>query len=159
ADTEKTQAAAASTKASNQWAYYQAKKLRQHFYDVSGEMLKANARDGSADAKVAEWKALSARYAKDTEEIKEKAEGYEQEEKACDRRAEMHDAKADKKVEEAEELAKHSEHMHHKSDRYDLAEMSVELGLVVCSVAILVRRRQFWYGGMGLAVVGMILAI
>jgi hypothetical protein len=159
ADTAKTQAAAASTKESNQWAYYQAKKLRQHYYEVSGELLKANARDGSADAKVAEWKALSARYVKDTDEIKEKAEGYAREEKACDRRAEMHDARADEMVEKAEKLAHQSEHLHHKGTLYDLSEMGVELALVVCSVAILVKRREFWYGGLALGGVGVLVAL
>jgi hypothetical protein len=162
ADTEKTQASAASTKESNQWAYYQAKKLREHFYEVSGDMLRAQTNRRwwqGHSSKALAWKALSARYAKDTDEIRDKAESYAREEKACHQRAEKYDEEAEKKLEKAEKLDEKSEHMHHKGTLYDLGEMGVELALVVCSVAILTKRKEFWYGGIALGAVGAIISL
>jgi hypothetical protein len=163
---ERTMAASASVNASNQWAYFQAKKLRQHYYEVSSELLKASAKDGAGTEKADEWKKSAAKYAQECDEIMSKAKFHEGEEKAAKAKAEHHEKEAnektheaDKVAEEALELEHKSVHAHHKGDRYDLGEMGVELGLVVCSVAILVRRTAFWYGGMALGGVGALITL
>jgi hypothetical protein len=58
----------------------------------------------------------------------------------------------------AEEHKKLSEHIHHIGDRYDLGELGVEIGLVLCSIAVLTKRAGFWYAGMGAAGLGAVLA-
>ena len=47
--------------------------------------------------------------------------------------------------------------MHHLGDRYDMAELGVEIGLVLCSLAVLTKRRGFWYAGMLCGAVGVVL--
>src|SRR5262249_6943668 len=57
--------------------------------------------------------------------------------------------KAREYTDEAEKYQKASVHMHHLRDRYDIAELGVEMGLVVCSLAGLNQRRGFLCGGAG----------
>jgi hypothetical protein len=170
---EKTQVAVASTEASNKWAYSQAKKLRQHYYEVSGDLLLAMSKDGVAGDKAATWKAAADKYAKEATDIQTEARALKATRKGFYDRAEANDKAADRKTDQAEEKskeadheeaeAKHLEHesahAHHKGALYDLGEMSVELALVVCSVAILVKRKEFWYGGLALGGVGLLVAL
>src|SRR5947209_13074464 len=99
-----------TTEAANQWAYYQAKKNRSYLYEVSRTqlpVLAANSETSTkAQALVAEWDRKLAKWEKDTEEIKEKAEHFEKE----------------------------AETAHHRSDYFDGGELGVELSLVLCSV-------------------------
>src|SRR5438105_3922650 len=37
-----------------------------------------------------------------------------------------------------------SHEVHARSDRFDLAELGVEIGLVLCSIAMLAKRKAFW---------------
>ena len=46
----------------------------------------------------------------------------------------------------------------HRADRFDLGELGVELGLVLCSVAILTKRSLFWLIGMNATLVGVAVA-
>jgi hypothetical protein len=152
ADTLHTKAVAASTEASNKWAYSQAKKLRQHYYEVSADLVQATSKDGAGNGKVPAWKDNVDKYAKEAAELQKEARELEAQKMELQ-------AKGDEVGTEALELEHKSVHAHHKGDRYDLGEMGVELGLVVCSVAILVKRTAFWYGGMVLGGVGAILAL
>jgi hypothetical protein len=45
-----------------------------------------------------------------------------------------------------------------RADRYDLAEVFLEVGLVVTSITLLSRRRIFWHVGIVLTVVGVVVA-
>ena len=157
---EKTQASNASTKASNQWAYYQAKKLRQHFYETQSDVLAVVGKaDGQADTKIKEFKANAQRYKEDSDKIQAEARAFEAQEKKHLEHAEHLEHEAEQMEKEAEHREKESEHAHHRSDFYDLGEMGVELALVVCSVAILTKRRGFWYAGIGLGAVGALIGI
>jgi hypothetical protein len=170
AGVEKTQAAAASTKASNRWAFYQAKKLRQHFYEAIGQLARLVLQGGGSSSSgfydtivhmvlLADWKRTAERYAAETEEIKHQAEEFERQEKEFHEAAEKKDSEAEAKTQKSETVEKESEKVHHRTDRYDLGEMAVELGLVLCSVAILIKRNGFWYAGMASAGLGAVLAI
>jgi len=46
-----------------------------------------------------------------------------------------------------------------RADRFDLAEVFLEIALVITSITLLSGRRTFWYAGMVLAVVGVATAI
>jgi hypothetical protein len=157
AGVEKTEAAAASTNAANKWAHFQAKKLREHFYETQSEMLLATGKQDDATInRVKEWKANAARYKSETEPLSKEAKEYEKEEKEHRVKAKELEHEAEEKAHEAEHLEKESEHAHHQSDRYDLGEMGVELALVLCSIAILTKWPAFWYGGIALGAVGAI---
>ncbi len=120
-------------KASDQWAYYQAKNIREHedvlFADMAGVMA---SNDAGAAAKVREKYGQEAeRYKHDKEEIKEKAGELDREVATETRRA----------------------------DRYDLAEVFLEIGLVITSITLLSGKRIFWYLGIVLTVVGLVIAV
>ncbi len=61
----------------------------------------------------------------------------------------------------AEELTEESDHMrgkaeaaHHQADYLDSGHLGLELGLVLCSIAVLTKRNAFWYSGTVIAIVG-----
>jgi len=129
------------TQASDQWAYYQAKKDREYNYDVSAEILKAIA-DKSDNSKallskVEEWTGKVQRYEKETADIEKTAKEL---------------------THQAEHRQTESEHAHHRADRYDLGELGIELALVLCSLAVLTKRPRFWHVGIGFGVLGAIVA-
>jgi FtsZ-binding cell division protein ZapB len=130
------------TQASNQWAYFQAKKNREYFYDVSGVILEPIAlkaeNSNALLAKVEEWKSTVQRYKKEAAEIQ---------------------SQADALTKRGEALREESEHAHHRADRFDLGELGVELALVLCSLAVLTKRGQFWYAGIASGIVGAAVAV
>ena len=44
-------------------------------------------------------------------------------------------------------------------DRYDASEVILEIGLIICSLTLLTRRKLFWYAGIGLGVAGLAVMI
>jgi hypothetical protein len=126
------------TQASDQWAYYQAKKNREYLYDASGIILKTVA------TKAEDSKALLVT----AQEWKDKAQKYEQEAAGIE-------ADARKFTDQAKELQKESEHAHHRADRYDLGELGIELSLVLCSLAVLTKRPRFWHVGIVIGILGV----
>jgi hypothetical protein len=124
------------TKASDEWNLFQAKKLRQHLYESQAELLGALGKGDDGHKK--DWLDRAARYQEDGE-------------KAA--------AEARQSEEQAKEFQLESEHTHHRSDRYDLGEMGVEMALVLCSVAILAKRTAFWYGGIIVGLLGVAAAV
>jgi len=114
-------------KSSDQWAYYQAKNIRQH----EDELFVAGNNAGVV-AEVREKYAQEAeRYKKEKDEIQEEARKLERE-VAVERK---------------------------RADRYDLAEVFLEIGLVITSITLLSGRRIFWHSGMVLSVVGVGVAV
>jgi hypothetical protein len=126
------------TQASDQWAYYQAKKNREYLYDVAGIILKTIA------TKAEDSKVLLAT----AQEWKDKAQKYEQEAAGIE-------ADARKFTDQANELQKEGEHAHHRADRYDLGELGIELSLVLCSLAVLTKRPRFWHVGIVIGILGV----
>jgi len=116
----------------NRWAYYQAKNIRRHTYELFLDLLAvSNVRDEQAAAKVHD------KYAKEVGR-------YEDEQKEIEAEA--------RKLEAETRLARH------RADRFDLGEVFLEIALVVSSITLLTRRRPFWYLGIGLTLVGLVVA-
>jgi hypothetical protein len=46
-----------------------------------------------------------------------------------------------------------------RADHYDLAEVFLEIGLVITSITLLSGKRIFWYVGIALTVVGLVVAV
>jgi hypothetical protein len=113
--------------ASDQWAYYQAKNIRQH----EDELFVAMNNAGTAADVREKYVQEAERYKKDKDEIQEKARDLEKE-VAQERR---------------------------RADRYDLAEVFLEIGLVITSITLLSGRRIFWHLGIVLDVVGVVVAV
>ena len=46
-----------------------------------------------------------------------------------------------------------------RADRYDLAEVFLEIGLVITSITLLSGKQIFWHLGIVLGVVGVVMAV
>jgi|SRR5579863_432065 uncharacterized protein DUF4337 len=129
---EHTTAVIERTKSNDQWAYYQAKKIREHMSEVGNELVAALATD-TARAQAASEKlgALATRYKAEAEEIQKHAQEFD----ATTERSER------------------------KALRFDLGEGFLELGLVLSSLYFLGRQRLFpLWGGLS-AVLGLVVAL
>ena len=119
-------------KSSDQWAFYQAKNIRRHTDELFVDLTSVEATtDAAALAKLREkYSGEASRYKDEQKDIEEKA-----------------------KEMEAEVATKQNE-----ADRFDLAEVFLEVGLVITSITLLSGRRLFWFLGIGLGVVGIVVA-
>jgi hypothetical protein len=112
------QAILAQTKATDQWAYYQAKSTKAHVYEVGSEIVSTLASTSEqARPSREKFQAQSKRYDREKEEIKREAEALEAESRG--------------------EFRKHQ--------RFALAIAFFQVGIVLSSVSILVRFRPLYY--------------
>lgn len=120
-------------KASDQWAFYQAKNIRRHTDELFTDLTSIQATtDAAALAKLRDkYSSEAARYKDDQKEIEDKARELE-----------------------AEVATERS-----RADRFDLAEVFLEIGLVITSITLLSGRRIFWYLGILFGVLGMVVAM
>ncbi len=120
------------TQATDQWAYYQAKNIRRSNVQTAADLLSALApQDKEKAAALREkYQKEVERYEADKEDISEKAKELEKERDLVSRRA----------------------------DRFDGGEGLLEVGLVICSITLLTKRRGFWFGGVFIALAGVTFA-
>jgi hypothetical protein len=137
------------TQASDKWAEFQANNIRRHEYEADARLIdvvaKAPGKEEQAAQTRDDWKKKVADYegGKDGEK-KGKLDGLQAEARGLEAQA------AEKR---------HASHFSHaRGTRFDLGELSVELGLVLCSIAILTKRRDFWFAGIAAAVIGALVA-
>jgi len=128
---EHTEAVVHKTEANDQWAYYQAKKIREHTDEVGIAVINALAADATRAGTVSKLQQEQNKYAADSAEIQKVAE---------DRDAE-------------------SRHSERRALRFDLGEGLLELGLVMSSLYFLSRRRFFVGLGSVAAIIGTVLGI
>jgi hypothetical protein len=136
-----TLAAVYKSEATDEWNYYQAKNIRSHAYRTSGEFSSFVTKEGGSETR---RKAAAERWQKQVDK-------YEQELPEQKKRAEELDAKSVAAV-------KQSEHVHHQADRFDVGELAVELALILSSIAVLTKRRPYWYAGIAFACAGSAVA-
>jgi Domain of unknown function (DUF4337) len=119
-------------KASDQWNYYQAKDIRLHEMEAVADMVGTLAPLEKERATTVQAKYLKEvdRYRTDKEKIQEEAKGLEAERDVISRRA----------------------------DRFDGGEALVAVGLVICSLTLLTKKRFFWFTGILFGVAGVVTA-
>jgi hypothetical protein len=128
---EHTAAVIHRTEANDQWAYYQAKKTREHISGVGRELALALADATRAAPALQKFEADRAKYQADAESIKRMAEAKDQA----------------------------TEHNEARALRFDLGEGFLELGLVLTSLYFLGRQSLFpWAGGIA-ALLGLATAL
>jgi len=120
-------------RATDQWAYYQAKNIRRHTDEIFADLSSVIATKDAAQA------------SKLGEKYSSEAQRYRDEQKDVDA--------------EAHRLEQETEHERRRADRYDLAEVFLEMGLVITSITLLSRRRAFWSVGCVLGAIGVALAV
>ena len=121
------------SQASDQWAYYQAKNIRLH------EM------QGIAD----ELGALAPQDKEKTAAVRDK---YMKE-------VERYESDKDDIGDKAKELEKERDLISRRADRFDGGEALLEVGLVICSITLLTKRRAFWLAGMFVGALGVAMAL
>jgi len=119
-------------RSSDQWAFYQAKNIRRHtdelFTDLTGVQATT---DAGALAKLREkYSSEAARYKSEQKDVEDKAR----------------------------ELEAEVAHERNRADRFDLAEVFLEVGLVITSITLLSGRRIFWGLGVLMGTAGIALA-
>jgi hypothetical protein len=139
---EQIRADTSHTEESDSWNRYQAQRLRAHIYNA--EVINRGGKDSDENSEESLVAPKEEKLRKVYEDKRSKAEGKAKEEKKY----------AEEKKKEAEKHNDDAEHAHHRANYLDAAELFVEIGLVLCSVAILMTRTAFWYGGMVVSAVG-----
>jgi hypothetical protein len=127
-----TEAVLMQGKATDTWNEYQAKKIRMESLEVViDQMALQPTVDAKASAaKLVEYKAHIAKWTGDLKEGQDTAKEYE----------------AEVKVAEA------------KAVRFDLGEALLQIAVVLSSITLFTRRRSFFFGGLALGVVGVVVA-
>lgn len=117
------------TKATDQWAYYQAKEIRRRSYEVLLDQLTVfSLQNTDAVDK------LKDKYSRELDR-------YRQDQK--DIESEARKAEADVAVQER------------RANRFDLGEVMLEAALVISSITLLTRKRIYWAAGLVLGVLGL----
>lgn len=119
-------------RASDQWAYYQAKNIRQHVDQLFTDLTSVEANTTSPTIG-----RLRDQYAQEVSRYK----------------SEQNEVQA-----KANELEAEVATQRNRADRYDLAEVFLEIGLVITSITLLSGRRVYWAAGMLFAMAGVITA-
>jgi hypothetical protein len=119
-------------KTTDQWAYYQAKNLRRNNLEALNDMMSALSGKDSARAEAVEkrFEASIEKYKDDQGEIEHEARTLES------------------------ELTLTT----HRADRFDTAEVLLEIALVVTSITLLTGRRAYWGLGLVFAACGIVVA-
>jgi len=119
-------------KASDQWAYYQAKAIRRTTNEVAAQLARSlSGSTAPVDKAVDGFNQTAQRYEREAADIQKQAEEFERDR---DRQA---------------RLANH----------FDMAEIFFEIALVTCSVAILTKRRGIWLASILVAAAGIVAAL
>ncbi len=120
-------------KASDQWAYYQAKNIRlrelQSFADLLG-VVATQDKDKAAEIREKYAKEVE-RYGGDKEDISREAKDLEKERDLYQKRA----------------------------DHFDAGEGILEFALIICSLTLLTNKKLFWFSGMIIGAAGVIVAL
>jgi hypothetical protein len=104
-------------------------------------------------------KGVSEAKAKQMVDWRIKAAGYQIETAQIRKKAEDHHANGVELRNKGEDYQEDSAHKHHQTNYFDLGELGVELALVLSSVAILTRRPGYWYSGIGIGVLGVVVVL
>jgi hypothetical protein len=119
-------------KATDEWAFYQAKNVRRHVDELFTDLTSVEA---TTDAAI--LSKLRDKYSQEAARYKDDMKGIE---------------------DKARELEAEVATERNRADRFDLAEVFLEIGLVITSITLLSGRRIFWFLGIVLGVVGIAVA-
>ena len=118
------------TKATDQWAYYQAKEIRRRSYELFLDQMSVFSLQNSA-------------------QINSTKDKYEKEVQRYG--TELKNIEADAHKDEDEVAVQQ-----HRADRFDLGEVLLDAALVICSITLLTKKRVFWMIGTGLGILGVV---
>jgi hypothetical protein len=128
-----------TTEEANQWAYYQAKSVKEHGFRLNNDVLtivglmeiKNHKINNFLRAKEKEYNGEITRYEKERQQIKTDAE---------------------KIVKEQTLFKRHNEN-------FALAVMLLQIAIMLSAVGALIKKKSAWFAGLGIGVVGLIYMI
>lgn len=128
-----TEAVLKQAQSSDEWALYQAKKIRQSDTSLTSDLLSVLAvNDQEKAAKLLEsYKSHQEKWDEDLKEEQTRATELQNEVSLAERHA----------------------------DRFDLGEALLEIGLIVTSITLLTRNRMYWHMGLAFGAAGLALAL
>jgi len=118
-------------KTTDEWAYYQAKNLRRNNLEALNDVLSA------LEGKNEKAEQVSKRFEQDIEKYHDEQNEIQKEARALENELRYETRRA---------------------NRFDLAEVFLEISLVVTSITLLTGRRHFWMLGIVLAIAGLVVA-
>ena len=118
-------------KTTDEWAYYQAKNLRRNNLEALNDVLAA------LEGKNEKAEEVSKRFEKDIEKYRDEQKDIQN---------------------EAHKLESELVYETRRANRFDLAEVFLEISLVVTSITLLTGLRHFWILGIVLAITGLVVA-
>jgi hypothetical protein len=116
--------------ASDMWAYYQAKVIRRNTDQTFVDLISVVTSKGSAQTVK-----LQEKYKSEVKRYKSEADGLQG---------------------HARKLEDEVRHTQNRANYYDAGEAFLEIALVITSITLLSGRRKFWYLGVGIATIGMV---
>ena len=125
---QKNEAVLLQARASDQWAFFQAKSIKKNSYQIAAEQAAGAGRDPAPFADKAK------RYAQDEDEVQAKAKDLE---------------------EQSQSLWERSAHHTHRLHTLTLAATLVHVGIAVSSLAIFTNRRLPLFGSIAMALGGI----
>jgi hypothetical protein len=114
-------------KASDQWAYFQAKSIKMSLYEVQLETA-------TGDETIAKFRAKRDKYDHERGEIEREAKALEK---------------------DSEEKGKASEEHFHRHHRFALSVTIFQVSIALAAIAALARRRQLWLASMAVGAGGL----
>jgi hypothetical protein len=135
-----TKAAVEQNRVADEWAFYQAHKIRANDTELISDLMSVVtiANKDEAKKKAKDYADHQQKWAKDLKESEEKA-----------REKEKGVSEFEEKVEKAEA----------KADRFDLGEAMLEIGLVITSITLLTHKRIYWFLGLGFSTIGIVATV
>jgi hypothetical protein len=121
------------SKATDQWAYFQAKNIRAHTYELFLDLLTVSAVKDPAQAQNVKEK-----YTKEVGRFKEELKEIETEARSLESEVALEQRRA---------------------NRFDLGEVCLEAAIVIASLTLLTKRREFWQLGIAMGVAGLGIAL
>jgi hypothetical protein len=127
--------------ASDQWAFYQSKALRQHLYKTNSLMIEANLFERGAGMKPEAKK----RYEAMLKDMRAEEMRYGEEKTKIEKEAKHLEAERDRSL--------------NKDPYFDYAEVLLQISIVMASISILAVSRQIFYFAVVSASLGTILML
>jgi hypothetical protein len=121
------------SQAADKWSQYQGKSIRQHSTETAADIIGivAPLNKDKGDAVSKKYEAQVEHYKSDKEDV----------------------------TKEAKELEDERDLLGRKADRFDGGEGLLEVGLVICSMTLLTKKKLFWFGGILVAASGIAMAL
>ena len=123
----KNESILAQAKASDQWAYFQAKSIKMSLYEVQLETA-------TGDETIAKFRAKRDKYDHERGEVEKEARALEK---------------------DSEEKGKASEEHFHRHHRFALAVTIFQVSIALAAIAALARRRPLWLASMAVGAGGL----